>query len=98
MSELFRVMKKDGWGIFQVPIDSTRKITYEDASITSKKDREKHFWQKDHLRLFGLDYPKKLEKVGFKVETINMQKTLPLKELKLLRLHKDELLYVVHKK
>lgn len=98
MSELFRVMKKDGWGIFQVPIDFTRKTTYEDASITSKKDREKHFWQKDHLRLYGLDYPKKLEQAGFVVETINLQKTLPLKELKLLRLLKDELLYVVHKK
>ena len=42
MRELYRVMKKDGWGIMQVPIDSNRQTTYEDASIISKEDREKH--------------------------------------------------------
>ena len=40
MKEFYRVMKKGGWGIFQVPIDYNRKDTLEDPSITSKKDRE----------------------------------------------------------
>ncbi|MFN6085438.1 MAG: SAM-dependent methyltransferase, partial [Fluviicola sp.] len=68
MRELHRVLKPGGWGIMQVPQDFTRDETYEDKSITSPEEREKHFWQKDHVRLFGNDYPKWLEKAGFRVE------------------------------
>src|ERR1043165_98624 len=67
MKELFRIMKPGGWGIFQVPMDSPREKTYEDKSITTPEEREKHFWQKDHVRLFGLDYKTRLEEAGFKV-------------------------------
>ena len=56
MSELYRVMKKGGQGIFQVPIDYNRKTTYEDFSITSSEDREMAFGQSDHVRWYGLDY------------------------------------------
>src|SRR5690554_7554155 len=68
MRELHRVMKPSGWGIFQVPQDLTREITYEDPTITSPEEREKHFWQKDHVRLFGLDYPEWLKRAGFEVD------------------------------
>lgn len=68
MRELYRVMKPGGWGIFQVPIDYKRDETYEDKSIVSEEDRLQHYWQKDHVRLFGLDYPKHLEKAGFRVD------------------------------
>src|SRR5205823_6522330 len=56
MNELFRIMKPGGWGIFQVPLDKSREKTLEDKSILTPADREKNYWQKDHLRLFGLDY------------------------------------------
>ena len=57
-----------GWfWYFQIPQDVNRYETYEDKSITSEKDREIHFWQKDHVRLFGLDYKDKLAAAGFKV-------------------------------
>ena len=49
MRELFRVMKSGGWAIMQVPQDFTRETTYEDPSITSPAEREKHFWQKEAL-------------------------------------------------
>lgn len=67
MFELFRVMKKGGFGIFQVPIDYEREVTYEDFSITSPKEREKAFGQFDHVRWYGKDYVNRLEKVGFTV-------------------------------
>jgi len=67
MQEFHRVMKPGGWGIFQVPIDNTREETYEDRSITDPKEREKHFWQADHLRLYGKDYGKILTQAGFDV-------------------------------
>lgn len=72
MSELHRVMKPGGFGIFQVPIDYKRETTLEDPNITSEEDRVKHYWQKDHVRLFGLDYPSKLEAVGFKAQRIDV--------------------------
>lgn len=66
-SELHRVLKPGGWAIIQSPQDLSRATTYEDASITDPREREKHFWQNDHLRLFGRDYAHELEKGGFKV-------------------------------
>src|SRR5690606_21302813 len=61
MRELHRIMKIGGWGIFQVPVDYSREETYADPTIVSEEDREREYWQKDHVRLFGKDYPKKLE-------------------------------------
>ena len=97
MQELFRVMKKGGWGIFQVPIDYNNKKTFEDSSITDPKQREIHFWQKDHIRLYGLDYPKKLEKVGFKINIFDPKKSLKEFDYEKLRLNPSELIYIVSK-
>jgi SAM-dependent methyltransferase len=72
MSELYRAMKPGGFGIFQVPVDYKREVTLEDPNITSEEDRVKHYWQKDHVRLYGLDYSSKLEAVGFKAERIDL--------------------------
>jgi hypothetical protein len=97
MSELFRIMKPGGWGIFQVPIDWNNSLTYEDSSITSLKDREKHFWQKDHLRLYGLDYPDKLKAVGFNVEAFDYHQHMDKEEIKKYRFHENEILYILKK-
>lgn len=67
MTEIHRVLKPNGWAIIQSPQDWSRATTYEDKNITDPKEREKHFWQDDHLRLFGRDYNKRLEKGGFEV-------------------------------
>jgi SAM-dependent methyltransferase len=72
MRELFRVLRPGGFGIFQVPVDYTLTTTYEDPTITNEDDRELHYWQKDHVRLYGLDYPVKLAAVGFNVQRIDM--------------------------
>ena len=97
MSELFRVMKPGGWGIFQVPIDWKRTETYEDKTITSPEEREKHFWQKDHVRLYGLDYPKKLSLVGFDVRPFDYHQYLDSSDQERFRLHKDEILFILTK-
>ena len=98
MAELHRIMNSGGWGIFQVPIDTSRSETYEDASITSPAEREKHFWQYDHVRLYGLDYQKKLEAAGFEVEVYDYRKDMPKEQYEKYRFHADELLYIVKKK
>ena len=65
MSELYRVLKPGGWGIFQVPIDYSREKTYEDFSITTPEGRQKAFGQHDHVRWYGKDYINRLRKSGF---------------------------------
>ncbi len=76
MSELFRVLKPNGMGIFQIPQDLTLETTYEDFSITSKEERKKHFGQYDHVRVYGKDYFDRLRTVGFNVNEIEYSKTL----------------------
>ncbi len=97
MRELFRMTKPGGWGIFQVPLDTTRATTLEDPSIVSEKDREKHYWQKDHLRLFGLDYKSKLEAAGFTVKVDDYVNSLSEEDVDRYRLPKGEMIYFCSK-
>lgn len=97
MSELCRVLKPGGWGIMQVPIDYSRAKTYEDPTITSPEDREKHFWQKDHVRLYGRDYPDRLEKAGFTVKRDEFVKELGKEKRDRYRLQEEEIIYFLTK-
>jgi predicted SAM-dependent methyltransferase len=97
MRELYRVMKPGGWGIMQVPQDFDRDITFEDPSIKSEEDRERYYWQKDHVRLFGKDYPNWLENAGFKVEVFEKEKHYSTDQIQRFRLQEKEILYIVRK-
>ncbi len=97
MQELLRVLKPGGWAIMQVPIDYSRDTTFEDPSITSSEDRELHYWQKDHVRLYGTDYPKKLENAGFKVTPIPFAENIPADQAEKFRLQKEEIIYFLEK-
>jgi SAM-dependent methyltransferase len=98
MSELYRVMKPGGFGIFQVPQDFNRTTTYEDPTITSPEEREKHFWQYDHVRLFGMDYPDWLREVGFEICEYNPEQIFEKDLFDKYRLMKGEILYIASKK
>jgi len=97
MKELYRVMKPGGWGIMQVPQDFSREETYEDRSINTPEEREIHYWQKDHLRLFGKDYPEWLKSAGFSVEEFDKESNYSEILQRYYRLSKSEILYIVHK-
>lgn len=97
MKEFYRIMKKGGWAILQVPIDHNLMDTYEDASITDPKEREKIFGQYDHVRKHGSDYPQRLEKAGFMVEYFDIKEHLTPDLMERYRLDKNEILYVVIK-
>ncbi len=97
MSELLRVMKPGGWGIFQIPQDLDRETTYEDDSITDKKQRAKVFGQYDHVRIYGRDYFKTLEKAGFKVSPVPYSSQLSKEEVDRYRLAKREIIPLVRK-
>ena len=97
MQELYRVLKPNGWGIFQIPQDIKRETTFEDNSITDKKKRAKIFGQYDHVRIYGMDYFDKLRSIGFKVEAVDYTKELTKEEVDIYRLAKGELIPLVRK-
>jgi len=67
MRELRRILRADGFAIVLVPLDLDRAETFEDPSITDPAERERAFWQADHLRLYGRDFPDRLREAGFDV-------------------------------
>lgn len=97
MRELHRVMAPGGYGIMQVPQDFSRETTYEDPSIVTPEDREKHYWQKDHVRLFGKDYPDHLRKAGFTVQEFKKEEHYSPELIERYRLSNSEILYIVSK-
>lgn len=97
MKELFRVMRPGSWAIMQVPQDMTREETFEDPSIVTPEDRETYYWQKDHVRLFGKDYPKYLEQAGFKVDAFHLSAHLSADQFARYCISSDEILYIAKK-
>lgn len=65
--ELYRILHSKGICIIVVPIDTTRPHTFQLPSIASPKDRAKAYWQSDHVRLYGNDFPNLLAAEGFTV-------------------------------
>jgi len=97
MQELYRVLKPNGMAILQIPQDLNRQTTFEDDSITDKKERTKIFGQYDHVRVYGLDYFDKLRQVGFKVKEVNYTKRLTTSDIDKYCLAKGEIIPVAYK-
>lgn len=97
MQELYRILKPGGWGIFQIPQELDRETTFEDDSITDKKERAKIFGQYDHVRIYGRDYFNKLRNIGFTVEEVDYTASMSSEEIEKYRLAKGEIIPVVRK-
>ncbi len=97
MQELYRVLKPGGWGVFQIPQDLKRKITFEDNTITNEKERARIFGQYDHVRIYGRDYFNKLRNIGFIVEEVDYTNILSDNDVFKYCLAKGEIIPVVKK-
>ena len=97
MQELYRVLKPNGMGIFQIPQDLNRKTTFEDNTIIDKKERAKIFGQYDHVRVYGQDYFNKLRAIGFTVNEVDYTKKIAPEKLARFALMKGEILPVCYK-
>ena len=97
MQELYRVLAPGGIGIFQIPQDLSRAITFEDNSIVDPKERAKIFGQYDHVRVYGKDYFDKLRTIGFEVQEVDYTNTLSASEIDKYRLAKGEVIPVCKK-
>lgn len=72
LSELRRVLAPDGWVLLMVPQDLGRAETLEDPGIATPEARTAAYWQHDHVRLYGRDFPARVAAAGFAVESIVM--------------------------
>jgi SAM-dependent methyltransferase len=67
LGEMRRVLRPGGWAVVLVPIDLQRTTTLEDPAIIDPAERERVYWQADHVRLYGADLPERLRTAGFEV-------------------------------
>lgn len=92
IKELFRILKKDGYLILQVPIKDG--FTYEDSSLISKKDRLEAFGQEDHVRIYGQEsLIKILQKHLFEVNVIDISKEFDAKQKKHFGISEKEIIF-----
>lgn len=98
MRELYRVLKPGGMGIFQIPQDLNRAVTFADDSITDPKQRAAIFGQYDHVRVYGRDYFDKLRSIGFEVAEVDYTQKLSADLVERYCLAPGEIIPVCYKK
>ncbi len=96
MKELYRVMKPKAWAILQVPYATLLKNTFE-KEVSTPEERERLFGQFDHVRLYGLDYPDRLKKIGFEVELVNINQLYNSGEIHKYAINDREKVFLVKK-
>lgn len=97
MQELYRILKKGGTAILQIPQDLNREKTFQDDSITDPKERARIFGQYDHVRVYGRDYFDKLREIGFEVEEVDYTARFTEEEIDRYRLARGEIIPVCRK-
>lgn len=93
MGEVFRLLKPGGLAVLSVPLNPTRRTTYENPAVTSAAARHAHFGAPDHVRYYGLDFADRLREAGFLVEIFRAP---PAQEVEY-GLLRDEWLYIARK-
>ncbi|MEP6737048.1 MAG: class I SAM-dependent methyltransferase [Chryseolinea sp.] len=94
VSEITRVLRPGGLAILQVPF--FRPIpdkTFEDPSVTDKREREKLFGQDDHVRRYGHDYPQRLQRGGLVPMESNFVSEMTVEERQKYGLVEGEIIY-----
>lgn len=71
LAEIRRILTPGGLAILSFPFALTFERTYENPAITSRADRELHFGQWDHVRIYGADAAERISAAGFAVTTFS---------------------------
>lgn len=75
-SEIKRVLKNDGILILSIPICFKLNNTLENVTLTSAFKRLIDFGNREHVRIYGNDYLKRLYNFGFNVQLFQVNKIL----------------------
>ena len=67
LAEMFRVLKPGGVALITAPVIEAWANTYENPRISTFRDRDLHFNQWDHFRLYGQDFRDRLREPGFEL-------------------------------
>ena len=94
MTELFRVLNSHGTAILQ---DLLKKCEVVDLNVKTKKERMEKFGQYDHVRIYGLDYFSRLEKVGFHVKQVKYASKFKKEEILKYSIEENEIIPVCKK-
>ena len=96
LDEIYRVLRKGGWGVILSPVELEREKTFEDDTITDREERTRIFGQYDHRRIYGRDYAERLQEAGFEVYDIPYKEAFTAAEQQRYALCDDHL-YIVRK-
>jgi hypothetical protein len=96
MREMLRVLRPGGMALLLVPI-VLEQPTLEDPSIRTPEERKRHYWQADHVRLYGGDFRDRLAEEGFVVEVDEWIRSLDQATLDRFGLFPLEDIYVCRK-
>lgn len=97
ISELYRVMKRGGFGIIMVPIMLTLEDDLENPDYNTLELRWRYYGQDDHVRMYSKKgFLRKLEEGGFKVNQLGVD-YFGKDVLELQGINPRSVLYVVEK-
>ena len=98
MGELYRILKKGGKSIIQVPFSPDLINIYENKDITGPLKRLKEFGQTDHVRIYSKKhFVKRLINVGFDVRMILPGEFIKEKEIMKQALNPNEYIFLCSK-
>lgn len=97
LSEIFRVLKRGGFAILQVPTVYNMNSTLEDPSVTDPEERQRKFRQRDHYRLYGKDFLDRVKEAGFVIGEDNFLNSLSSEMKERFRLPPMEFMYGYYK-
>lgn len=97
LSELYRVLAPGGIAILQVPVSLKLDKTYEDFSIVTPEEKLEKFGQRDHVRIYAMDYVDRIKSAGFMVELIPATAYAQAKHFDKLMLELKEQLFIARK-
>jgi SAM-dependent methyltransferase len=98
MRELYRVVAPGGWVIVMVPLDVSSIRTHEDPVFRTPEQREREYWQHDHVRLYAPDIADRLRVPGFEVETERLAVNLGAAEAARYGLLEDDLIFLCRRR
>ncbi len=96
LSELYRVLKPAGFAILQVPYARDLAETLE-SEVSKPVERLRHYGQPDHVRLYGLDYARRVRACGFELEETTMRQRFGYTRVSRSGLIAEEKLFVASK-